>query len=141
MYLGTPDVTLQPTIVSNPRAGLAANQFANPAAFGLPAFGQNGRYLLPRLQQPNFFDTDLAAQKAITIHGEQSVQFRISAFNFVNHPLTTLTSAFNNEYTLNFTEPNATGFQQNGSNSGNGFGTLPYKTGRRITEVSVKYSF
>ncbi len=141
VYLGTPDVTLQPTVVSDPRAGLATHQFANPAAFGLPNLGQNGRYMLPRLQAPNFFDSDLAAQKAITIHNEQNVTFRLSAFNFINHPLTTTTSAFNNQYTLNFTEPNATGFQQNGSNSGNGFGTLPYKTGRRILEVSAKYSF
>ena len=141
VYLGTPDVTLQPTVTCNPRSGLGANQYINPSCFGLPSFLHNGQYILPRLNEPGFFDTDLSAQKAITFHHEQSVIFRISAFNFINHPLTTLTSAFSNEYSLNYTEPNATGFAQTSSNAGNGFGTLPYKTGRRITELMLKYTF
>ena len=141
VYLGTPDVSLQPTVLSNPRAGLGKNQLINPAAFGLPNFLQNGQYQLPFLPEPAYFDTDLSAQKAITLHKEQNLVFRISAFNFVNHPLQTLANAFNNEYELNFTNPAGTSFAQNGSNPGLGFGTFPYKTGRRVLEVSLKYNF
>ena len=141
VYLGTPDVSLQPTVLSNPRAGLGKNQLINPAAFGLPNFLQNGQYQLPFLPEAAYFDTDLSAQKVITLHKEQNLLFRISAFNFVNHPLQTLANAFSNEYQLNFTNPAGTGFAQNGSNPALGFGTFPYKTGRRVLEVSVKYNF
>ncbi len=140
-YLGTPDVSLQPTVLSNPRAGLGKNQLINPAAFGLPNFLQNGQYQLPFLPEPAYFDTDLSAQKTIPLHEAQNLIFRLSAFNFVNHPLQTLSTAFNNEYQLNFTNPTGTTYAQNGSNPALGFGTFPYKTGRRVAEVSLKYNF
>jgi hypothetical protein len=140
-YLGTVDVDLQPTVTCNPRANLATHQFANGACFGLPNFLQNGQYVLPRLAEPKFFDTDISAQKAFPIHGAQNVTFRASAFNFVNHPLTTLSSAFTNQYYLNFNNPNSTSFAQSSSNTSAGFGVLPFKTGRRIMELSIKYNF
>ena len=140
-YLGTVDVNLQPTVTCDPRAHRSANQFANGACFGLPNFLQNGRYILPRLTEPAFFDTDLSAQKSFKITERQNLQFRASGFNFVNHPLTTLSSAFTNQYYLNFTNPNSANFVQNASNTSSGFGTLPFKTGRRIMELSLKYNF
>ncbi len=140
-YLGTPDVDLQPTVTCNPRANLGTHQFANGACFGLPNFLQNGQYILPSLREPWFFDTDISAQKAFAIRGEQNITFRASAFNFVNHPLTTLSSAFNTQYYLNFNNPNSTTFAQSSSNTSAGFGTLPFKTGRRIMELSAKYNF
>jgi hypothetical protein len=140
-YLGTTDVDLQPTVTCNPRSNLAAHQFANGACFGLPNFEQNGQYVLPRLTEPTFFDTDISAQKAFAIGRTQNLTFRASAFNFVNHPLTTLSSAFTNQYYLNFTNPNSTTFNQNSSNTSAGFGMLPFKTGRRVMELSVKYNF
>jgi hypothetical protein len=140
-YLGTVDVDLQPTVTCNPRANLASHQFANGACFGLPNFLQNGQYILPRLTEPAFFDTDLSAQKAFQIRGQQNLTFRASAFNFLNHPLTTLSSAFTNQFYLNYNNPNSTTFAQNSSNASAGFGSLPFKTGRRIMELSVKYNF
>ncbi len=141
VYLGTPDVTLQPTLTCNPRANLGPRQFANGNCFGLPNFLQNGPSILPRLAEPAYFDTDLSAQKAFTIHEQQNIQFRVAAFNFINHPLTTLSSAFPSQYELNYTLPNSAGFAQNSSNTTAGFGTLPFSTGRRIMELSAKYSF
>ena len=141
VYLGTPDVTLQPTVTCNPRANLGPRQFANGACFGLPGFLQNGPSILPRLPEPDYFDTDLSAQKSFAIHEQQNLQFRIAAFNFINHPLETLSSAFTSQYELNETLTNSTGFAQPGSNTTAGFGTLPFSTGRRITELSVKYNF
>ena len=141
VYLGTPDVELQPTVTCNPRSGLGPRQFANGACFGLPGFLQNGPSILPRLQEPDNFDTDLSAQKAFNIHEQQNIQFRVAAFNFINHPLTTLSSAFPAQYELNYTLPNNAGFAQNSSNTTAGFGSLPFSTGRRITELSLKYNF
>jgi hypothetical protein len=140
-YLGTPDVDLQPTVTCNPRANLGTHQFANGGCFGLPNFLQNGQYVLPRLTEPKFFQTDLSAQKAFAIRGEQNITFRVAAFNFLNHPLPTLSSAFTNQYYLNFTNPNSTTFEQSSSNTSGGFGVLPFKTGRRIMEISAKYNF
>ncbi len=141
VYLGTPDVSLQPTVTCSPRSGLGPNQYINGNCFGLPNLGQNGQYILPRLTSPAYFDSDLSAQKAFTIPHGQSIIFRLSAFNFVNHPLTTLTGAFPAEYQLNFTNPNSSSFVQTSSNSLGGFGTLPYKTGRRVVELMAKYTF
>lgn len=140
-FLGTPDVSLQPTVTCNPRSGLGAHQVMNPGCFGLPNFLQNGQYQLPFIPEPAYFDTDLSAQKSFTIHEQQNVQFRFSAFNFVNHPLTTLSSAFPSEYQLNFNNPTGTSYAQNSSNASTGFGTLPYKTGRRVVELMLKYNF
>ena len=141
MYLGTPDVDLQPTVTCDPRSGRSKGQLINPNCFGLPDFLQNGPYQLPFLAEPAFFNSDLSAQKSFKIVREQTIQFRISAFNFLNHPLNTITNSFNNEYQLNFTNPNGSTFAQNGSNSSLGFGTDPYKTGRRIVELMLKYNF
>jgi hypothetical protein len=141
VYLGTPDVDLQPTVLCNPRSGRSKGQLINPNCFGLPDLLHNGPYQLPFLAEPAFFNSDLSAQKSFHIVYEQTIQFRISAFNFLNHPLNTITNSFNNEYQLNFTNPNSSTFVQDGSNSSLGFGTDPYKTGRRIVELMLKYNF
>jgi hypothetical protein len=107
----------------------------------LPDLLHNGRYQLPFLAEPAFFNSDLSAQKSFQIVRDQTLQFRISAFNFLNHPLNTISNSFNNQFQLNFTNPNSSTFVQNGSNSSLGFGTDPYKTGRRVVELMLKYNF
>ncbi len=97
--------------------------------------------MLPRLTEPTFFDSDISAQKAFLFRDNQNITFRASGFNFLNHPLTTLSSAFTNQYYLNYNNPNSTSFAQNSSNTSAGFGVLPFKTGRRILELSLKYNF
>ena len=83
----------------------------------------------------------MSAQKNFNIEHGQSVQFRVAAFNFLNHPLTTFTGDFANEYSLNLTNPNGTTFNQGTNDPSLGFGSAPYKTGRRIVELSAKYTF
>ena len=141
VYLGTPDVSLQPTIHCDPGAGLGKNQFINGACFGTPNLLQNGPYKYPYLAGPAFFNTDLSAQKNFNLEHGQSVQFRVAAFNFLNHPLTTFTGDFPNEYSLNLTNLNGTTFNQGAFDPSAGFGTAAYKVGRRIMELSVKYTF
>ena len=141
VFLGTPDVSLQPTLVCNPGSGLGPHQFINGNCFGTPSLLQNGPYRYPTLRGPGFFDTDLFAQKSFAIKREQNIQIRLSAFNFINHALTTFTGDFTNEYTLNLTNPNGNNFNQGTNNPALGFGSAPYETGRRILEVSAKYNF
>ena len=54
VYLGTPDVSLQPTIHCDPGAGLAKHQFINGDCFGTPNLLQNGPYRYPYLAGPAF---------------------------------------------------------------------------------------
>lgn len=142
-YLGTPDVTLQPTVVCNPHSGLGSHQFINGNCFGTPNLLQNGVYRLPILRGPAYFDTDLSLQKSFKIYRESNLQLRLSAFNFINHALTSFSGDFPNEYTL--TETNTTGTTFNQGSGANataaGFGSALYETGRRVTEVSLKYNF
>lgn len=141
VYLGTSDVSLQPTLLCNPRSGLQAHQFINGSCLGTPNLLQNGPYQYPYLRGPAYFDTDLSAQKSFRTYREQSLLFRISGFNFINHALTTFTGDFPNQYTLNATNTNGTTFNQGVNNAALGFGFAPYKTGRRVVELMAKYNF
>ena len=46
-----------------------------------------------------------------------------------------------NEYQLNLTNAKGTAFNQGVADPSLGFGTAAYKTGRRILELSAKYTF
>jgi hypothetical protein len=141
-FLGTPDVSLQPVTVCNPRSGLAAHQYINGACFGLPALGQNGPAFYPYLHGPAYFDSDLSAQKAFSFPHEQSLQLRFAAFNFLNHPLTSFTGNFTNETTLSLNNSAVGATPQSAVYSPTSrFGFADYKEGRRVAEVSLKYNF
>jgi hypothetical protein len=141
VFLGTPDVALMPTLVCNPKSQLAAHQYVNGACFGLPAIGQNGPYIIPYMHGPAYVDSDLSAQKAFHFSESKSLQFRVSGFNFLNHPLTSFTSSFSGEYSLILS--NATSFTPSSAAyaPSSGFGTAAYKQGRRVAELSGKFVF
>lgn len=145
--LGTPDVNLQPLIVGDPQARTAKFQYVNGNAFSLPQLGSNGAYRYGYLPGPGYFNADLTAAKNFHITGDQSLQFRVAAFNFLNHPLNTFTSVQPSNYTLTFSENSA---QNNlnqalaASNAGSGnpqFGFAPLREGRRIMELALRYTF
>jgi hypothetical protein len=141
VYLGTPDVSLQPAAVCNPAEGLASHQFINGSCFRTPNLLQNGPYRYPYLGGPAYIDNDLSAQKSFAFKKEQSIQFRIAAFNFLNLPLTSFNGDFSNQYQLNLTNQTGTAFNQGVADPTLGFGVAAYKTGRRIMELSAKYTF
>lgn len=141
VYLGTPDVSLQPALSCDPSTGLKAHQYINGSCFHTPNLLQNGPYRYPFLGGPAFKDSDLSAQKSFSFKHEQSVQFRAAAFNFMNSPLSSFTGNFTNEYQLNLTNQAGTAFNQGVADPSLGFGTAHYKTGRRIMELSLRYSF
>src|SRR5258708_13393977 len=86
-WLGTGSVQLQPTITCNPTANLKPHQYVNMACFGMPAPGTNGWYQFPYIHGPAYFNSDLAVFKTFKMTERQSLEFRASAFNFLNHPL------------------------------------------------------
>jgi Carboxypeptidase regulatory-like domain/TonB-dependent Receptor Plug Domain len=158
--LGTPDVMLQPTLRAadgcgsgNPTGNLQKHQYVNGNCFGLGPQGINGPTNLGYIRGPAFFNSDLTVQKTLPIKDQRNVQLRIAAFNFLNHPLVSFSSRYPAEANLRLYDPNSLGFagatllnstNPNGNCSSAGsncFGYAGYKTGRRVLEVSARYSF
>jgi hypothetical protein len=138
--LGTADVTLMPVLTCNPRSGLKAHQYLNPNCFSpYETPGVQGSYIIPAGSGPAFFNTDLSVFKNFTWGASENkkLQFRFSGYNFINHPLTTfvksdpnLTIGYKIDPLTNapvLTNPN--------------FGTANSKTGHRILQGAIKFSF
>jgi hypothetical protein len=140
--LGTPDVNLQPVLKCNPKSGLAAHQYLNPACFALPALGTNGAYIEPYAHGPAFFDSDLTLEKGFGLGEGRNLRFRIAGFNFLNHPLNSFGTGYASQTTLQLSDTSATGTPQSATyNPASGFGSAPLKLGRRLMEVSAKFTF
>jgi hypothetical protein len=144
--LGTPDYLLQPVVTCDPSIKTAPHQTINSSCFALPsAPGINGQYVFPYIHGPAFTETDLTATKNFKVSENDNVQFRIAAFNFLNHGNSSFNNADHNgnETILNLSNNNATN-QENSATlapSSSNFGYSPLREGRRILEVSAKYSF
>ncbi|MGH9843639.1 MAG: carboxypeptidase regulatory-like domain-containing protein, partial [Blastocatellia bacterium] len=89
---GTPNTSAQPFVVCDPRKGLGESQFANLSCFATPSPGNNGNYIFPYTKGPMFFNGDLSLFKNFKLAEKKKLQFRISANNFMNHPLHGLTT-------------------------------------------------
>ncbi len=136
--LGTPDLTLMPSLTCDPRKGLGPNQFANGACFSPFATpGQQGNYVFPTLTGPGFWNSDLSLQKGFTFGPSENrkLEFRFSAYNFLNHPNLTFISG---DPALNLTF-NSAGARQN--NGGVVFGTATNTIGHRIIQGMIRFSF
>ncbi len=140
--LGTPDINLYTNIICNPTQGLHKNQFVNPNCFSLPGPGEAGNGRIPYMAGPMFWNSDLTLLKNFRITEHQNVEFRIAAFNFLNHDLlsfnnndSNLKMGFSNGVLSNNTDANCPGI------SCQGFGYANYHYGHRILEVGAKYSF
>jgi len=162
-YLGTNNSNLQPIVTCNPTYRLAPHQYFNPACFSVGPAGQNGRWQLPYLHGPAYFNSDLALFKTFNITERQHVEFRISGFNFLNHPLDSFQGGADTSLSYNY-QCGAVGFNNGGPACFNGQGgyvlTSPVPTGkyvingnqtaagyastrygRRVLEFSAKYTF
>jgi hypothetical protein len=93
----------------------------------------------------SYFDNDLALYKSFHVRGEQSFQLRVSAFNWLNHPLPEF-SAQNQitlRYLVDYPSKNITLNSGSGGTVSN-FGFMDTKTGApysRIWELNAKYTF
>jgi Carboxypeptidase regulatory-like domain len=152
-------LAIQPVLTCNPNEGLAKYQriqlkcFAPPALGAPGTIGQFGGEKYPYMSMGSYFNNNLALYKTFHIKGVQNVQFRASAFNWLNHPLPQFSGAnqvglhylvdYNTRaITLN-TGNGGTVNQQNDETVSN-FGFMDAKTGgpyERIIELNVKYSF
>ncbi len=151
-YYGTDAaLAIQPVLTCNPNKGLAKYQrlqlkcFAAPTLGGVGQPGEYGGKKYPYMSMGSYFDNDLALYRTIHLHNTQNIQFRISAFDWLNHPLPEFSSA--NQVTLRYLVDYPS--RNISLNTGTGgtvsnFGTMDTKTGtpyERIIELNVKYTF
>jgi len=133
--VGTPDTSVQPYLVCDPREGLAANQYANPNCFTAPSRGRNGHYQLPYLKRPARQNHDLSIFKNFSLGREdRKLQFRASMYNFLNHPLWVFEEA-DPGFQLYFEDGVLT------QDSIDNFGIPIKKRGKRILQFMVKFMF
>ena len=137
--LGTSTITLMPKVICDPRHGLHAHQYINGNCFSnFASPGQQGTYIFPTLTGPGFFDSDLSVFKNFVFGNseDRKLQFRFSGYNFINHPLDSFNSGADPGLQLHF--------DQNGKPTTTGgvpFGYTTVKTGHRIIQGEVKFSF
>jgi len=132
--LGTDAVTLQPHLTCDPTQGLGPSQYINANCFALPTVGsaQNGTVVFPTIRGPNFQNHDISVFKDWNFDEHRRLQFRFSAYNFLNRPNESFTNGDGN-LNLNF---NAQGVQTNDR-----FGFADAKFGRRIIQMAIKFYF
>jgi hypothetical protein len=125
-------IQLNPLLTCNPRSNLGPHQWINPNCFAAPTtVGQNGPTILPPIYGPAFFNWDMGLFKNFAITEHKTLQFRVSGYNWLNHPLWSFNGSNLN---LSF-DPNT--LKENNST----FGIAQNKQGHRIIELSVKYFF
>jgi hypothetical protein len=146
-YYGTDaHIAIMPQLTCDPGAGLADNQQAKLGCFVAPPIGQQGVHNFPYLSTASFFNSDLSVYKTFHIRERHSVQFRISAFNFLNHPLMQFSGG--NQlalpYLADYNTRAITLNQAQVNNNTKNWGSLDFKSGyptQRIMELAVKYTF
>jgi len=146
--LGTPNITIFPSILCNPAHGLMKNYFANPSCFGPQPSNALGDASIPYLAGPMYWNSDLAVTKHFKIKEHQDVEFRASAFNFMNHGLLSFTNGDSNlQLVINDLGQVITGTTCPGTSGGvsctqqTTFGEATHHVGNRVMELSVKFSF
>ncbi|HMB26779.1 MAG TPA: carboxypeptidase regulatory-like domain-containing protein, partial [Blastocatellia bacterium] len=140
--LGTPNTSAQPILTCDPRSGLGKDQYANLNCFAPPAQGQSGAYVFPYLKGPAYNTHDLTLTKGFAISESKRLQFRISANNFLNHPLKSLvTDNLNLQYLTDnpaSTNPNLVPSDFTKTNFGK---YTENKFGRRLITLGAKFTF
>ena len=131
---GSPNISAQPILTCNPAKGLGPNQFINGNCFAPPTPGDNGTFIMPYMKTPPLFNSDLSLFKNFQISESKKIQFRISAYNFLNHPLTSFNPAG--------TDSNLVlSFNSAGKLSNPQFGYANYLYGARTVQFVFKFYF
>src|SRR5262249_2997072 len=139
-YAGVGDTTAQPwNLVGDPSVAnpsfsqgrsVDQNFWFSPAAFARPTngtWGTAGRNT-DGLRAPWFQEWDIALFKNVPMGGSRRLQFRLEAFNFINHPNLGNPSA-GSPYGVVIDPASAD------------FGRVLTKTGERNVQLGVKFSF
>jgi hypothetical protein len=98
--------------------------------------GQGGPTNLPVSYGPAFFDSDLSVFKNFQISENKKLQFRVQAYNFLNHPLYSFPN--NSNLTLQFEQDPVT---QQITQANSNFGITTQKQGARVVEFAAKFYF
>jgi hypothetical protein len=146
--LGTPDISVNAQTTCNPATGTGSHTFMNKNCFVIPdttgSTFQNGPIYYPYMHGPFWWNSDLSLSKDFKITERQTVQFKAAAFNFLNHPLTSFSSSDSGPRTLNYTNAPAAGGTSSASyltSANKNFGSTGFEVGRRVMNVSLKYTF
>jgi hypothetical protein len=132
LITGSPDISIQPVLICDPGKNLAPNQFINGNCFAPPTPGHNGSNIFPYIKGPAFLNSDVSLFKNFNFSEQKKIQFRFSAYNFLNHPITSFVNGDNN-YNLTF--------DANGKLSNPRFGFADWKTGHRLIQLALKFYF
>jgi hypothetical protein len=141
-YLGTNAITLEPVLTCNPGANLKSGQYFNPSCFQAPTPGTNGTEIWPFIHGPANFNSDLSLFKTFHFTESRTLQLRLQAFNFLNHPNKAFGVQNNNDIELQFYKNVggtniATPTNQNTTTSGYPL----YTVGYRQLELAAKFNF
>jgi len=162
--VGTSGQRAVPILICDPRVGLASGQYFNPNCFTSPIPagedangnfipGKNGPPIWPYIHGPAYMNHDLSLYKNFKIRESKGVQFRMNAFNFLNHPLPQfgLGSDLNLSFGgLNQIQDGQGGYIQPTSctlgaaecnNNATTNGKPMGKVGHRVMEFAVKFTF
>jgi len=133
-YFGTDTGEILPIMTCDPQSNRAKNALVNMSCLSAPAIRTQGTMQLGYLSGPIYWNSDFSAYKSFKIKERQDVQFRFSAFNFMNHALRGYSDSSQIQPKFNLV---------NGAwvSSGSGSGVLNTLNGRRVIELGVKYSF
>jgi len=156
VWMGTPDYLLMPTYSCNPSGGSEKHQFMKATCFGVPLPGSattgidalstnpsgQGQYRLPYIHGPAFLNNNLTLIKDFPVKESKMLEFKASAFNFLNHPLV----SFNNNDSSNLNLGNLLGAVPGKDLTEaelgyKEFGIANVKYGSRLMELSAKFSF
>jgi hypothetical protein len=131
---GSPNVPAQPVLTCDPSANVPSGYLFNPSCFAAPSPGANGNFIFPYMKSQAYFNHDLSVFKNFAMGGHKRLQLRVSAYNFLNHPIAFPDAGKN--LTLRFTNGKLD------DPSGN-FGRLPEdnKFGRRIVQLALRFAF
>jgi hypothetical protein len=132
---GSPDIPVQPVLTCDPRRHVPDGYLFNPSCFAPPQLGQLGNFIFPYIKDQAYHNHDLAVFKNVSLGtGAKKLQFRVSAYNVLNHPIAYPDPATN--INMTFTEGKLD--DPNGD-----FGRLPTdnKSGRRIVQLVVRLLF
>ncbi len=148
--------TLIPVLTCNPLNGIhkvgtsdgKQKMRFNPACFATPAVGQQGPHVMPYIRLPNYWDSDLGIYKSFRIGESQSIQFRASATNWLNHPLGQFGLAGNGDISPNLQSTcygcvdgqNIVSIAPSNTNTQT-TGAPQFKTGSRFVTLALKYYF
>lgn len=163
--IGANQATVMPTLICNPVMShhdkipvsttnpFGGRRYLNPACFA-PTTSGLGSTHDTYLPGPAYFSSDLSVMKTVKITERQNVQFKLQAFNFLNHPLWSFNSndpylhlSFNGQ-TISDTKTGVAHVTQQGgvlapSNSAGDqfFGVATMRTGSRSVQLEARYSF